>query len=578
MLCPQRRLPLVLACFILPMASFAANPGDRLDLRLRDGRTLENVEVLKDEGDSMWVMAGKTLTALKKRDIISENAVVTEMPPAPIADPEQLPPETAIQPSPIPAQTPNPVEESSTKEGRAVVPASANAPEAPIQKATMANPALLGGLLLALVAIAWLWQSSRTARKRLDELENRYKPVIDLDKAIRERQSFLDKAAISSSEKEKELLQLNADLVSMKKTLALFESEGDMVACGHYKPQFSFTVSEEYKAAITAIRERQRAMIKDETAATCPQDWTVNGSVAEGKKATKRTLRLLLRAFNGECDAIIAAVSWSNIDRMQDRMRSAFDGINKLGASYHCSLSYDYLTLKLKELGLTFEYEAKLQKEKEEQRALREQMRDEEKARREMEEMLKQATRDEEKAKEALAKAREEVAKTSGEKEAALNSKISLLEEKLREALANKERALSRAQLTRSGHVYIISNIGSFGETVFKIGMTRRLDPFERVYELGDASVPFEFDVHGMIYTEDAPALEARLHNYFDRKRVNLVNSRKEFFHTTIDEIQNAVHSQGAEVILTKLAEAREYRETLDRKRAEEDSAAVQAG
>ena len=578
MLCPLRVFLLLLACLSLPVFSCAANPGDKLDLMLRDGRTFENVEVLRDEGDSLWVMSGKTLIAVKKREIFSEKPASISKQPASPEKTDTAPAEAATKEVAPVTEVPTPEENTPAGVAQPVAPAAVVALEAQAPGSGMTVPALVGMLLVTLAAVVWLILFSRTARKRLGELETRFKPVIDIDEALQERRTELEKATRSAAEKNQEIQKLNMDLVSLKKTLALFESEGDMVACGHYKPQFPFTVSEEYKEAITAIRERQRAMIKEEKAAMCPEKWTINGSEAEGRKATKRTLRLLLRAFNGECDAIIAGVSWSNIDRMHDRMASAFEGINKLGESYKCYISRDYFTLKLKELGLTYEYEAKVQKEKEEQRALRERMRDEEKARREMEDALKQAARDEERAKEALEKARAEVARSSGDKEAALNSKISQLEEKLREALANKERALSRAQQTRSGHVYIISNIGSFGETVFKIGMTRRLDPFERVYELGDASVPFDFDVHGMIYTDDAPALEAKLHEHFDRKRVNLVNERKEFFHTTIDEIQSAVQAHGAEVILTKLAEAREYRETLDRKRAADEDSRALAG
>ena len=128
---------------------------------------------------------------------------------------------------------------------------------------------------------------------------------------------------------------------------------------------------------------------------------------------------------------------------------------------------------------------------------------------------------------------------------------------------ANKERALSRAQLTRSGHVYVISNVGSFGEGTLKIGMTRRLDPMDRVKELGDASVPFGFDVHAMIYSEDAPALESTLHKTFSDRRVNLVNMRKEFFLVDLDDVEAAVGESGAEIVFTKAAEAEQYRRTL---------------
>jgi hypothetical protein len=135
------------------------------------------------------------------------------------------------------------------------------------------------------------------------------------------------------------------------------------------------------------------------------------------------------------------------------------------------------------------------------------------------------------------------------------------------------------AQLTRSGNVYVISNVGSFGEEVFKIGMTRRLDPMARVHELGDASVPFAFDVHAMIYSEDAPGLENAFHRQFAEKRVNLVNMRKEYFRIGLEEIEAFASSQGVKVEFTKLAEAREYRETLAvREQKKNGAAAAVAG
>ncbi len=121
---------------------------------------------------------------------------------------------------------------------------------------------------------------------------------------------------------------------------------------------------------------------------------------------------------------------------------------------------------------------------------------------------------------------------------------------------------MSQAQLSKSGHVYIISNIGAFGENIFKIGMPRRFEPMDRVKELGDASVPFDFDVHAIIYSENAPELENILHKKFDEKRVNLINARREFFNVSIDEIEQIAKELKLDFHLTKLAEAKEYRET----------------
>ncbi|MDL2226989.1 GIY-YIG nuclease family protein, partial [Deltaproteobacteria bacterium OttesenSCG-928-M10] len=201
--------------------------------------------------------------------------------------------------------------------------------------------------------------------------------------------------------------------------------------------------------------------------------------------------------------------------------------------------------------------------EKEEQRRIREQMREEEKARREYEKALRDSQVEEARIQKALEKAREQVAKATEEQKEKYELQIQELMEKLQEAEAKEARAISMAQLTRAGHVYVISNCGSFGDEVLKIGMTRRLEPMDRVKELGDASVPFSFDIHAMIYCEDAPALEAKLHQKFNLARVNKVNFRKEFFRVAISDVRNMLEELGLEAKFTMTAEAREYRETL---------------
>jgi hypothetical protein len=189
-------------------------------------------------------------------------------------------------------------------------------------------------------------------------------------------------------------------------------------------------------------------------------------------------------------------------------------------------------------------------------------MREEEKARREYERAIEEAQKEERAIQKALARVQEEAQRASAEQRAALEGRIAELNEQLAAAEAKNQRALSMAQQTRKGTIYIISNIGSFGEEVFKIGMTRRLEPTERIKELGDASVPFEFDVHAMIPTDDAPALEARLHREFEESRINKVNYRKEFFRISPDRLRQVVAETGLEISFTLLAEAREYRET----------------
>ena len=206
----------------------------------------------------------------------------------------------------------------------------------------------------------------------------------------------------------------------------------------------------------------------------------------------------------------------------------------------------------------------KIQKEKEEQKILREQMREEEKARREIEKMQVDAEREEKRYADALDKAKKDLDKKTEADRELFMQKIVELEAKLKEAQVNKERAKSQAELTRRGHVYVISNLGSFGENVYKIGMTRRLDPIDRVDELSDASVPFDFDIHALIQSDDAPTLERILHEEFNNSRLNKVNERKEFFKVDLKEIEKAIknHHQ-SEFKLTLVAEAKEWRQTV---------------
>lgn len=234
-----------------------------------------------------------------------------------------------------------------------------------------------------------------------------------------------------------------------------------------------------------------------------------------------------------------------------------------MGSTVGCRVTKWYLNAKLKELYLINEYQVKKQEELEEQRAIREQMREEAKILKEMEKAQKEAEAEEKRQFKALEDAKKQLSNKHGEELSELEKQIALLEEQLKEAQENKERALSQAQLTRQGHVYIISNIGSFGEDVYKIGMTRRLEPMDRVKELGDASVPFSFDVHAMIHSADAPKLEKELHQIFEDNRVNKINNRKEFFKVSLNAIEKAVKNHHGEFKLTKLAEAREYRQSV---------------
>ena len=349
----------------------------------------------------------------------------------------------------------------------------------------------------------------------------------------------------------------------LRNEIASLEESIELESYGLYKPHYNFDTSEQYKEKLNETYERQKDLIKSKQAAVCDTEWSVSGSKAEGRRMTSRNIKLILRAFNNECDASILKVRWNNVTNMEERIKKAFVDLNKLGETNQICITNEYLQKKLDELHLVYEYQEKLHEEKEEQRRIRQEMIEEERVQREIENAQIEAEKEEKRYSKALEQARKDLEKAHGEKFTQLNEQINSLEIKLKEAQELKARAISMAQLTKSGRVYVISNIGSFGDRVYKIGMTRRLDPNDRIRELGDASVPFSFDIHAMIYSKDAPSLENNIQRELQSRKVNLVNDRKEFFYASLDEIEKIVKKYNSEIQFTRIAEAKEYRESL---------------
>lgn len=387
------------------------------------------------------------------------------------------------------------------------------------------------------------------------EIEARQRSLGPLDRAL-DLKSTADRLAATIAEYE-------AKVATAQKQLGEVEEAIEIQSFGFYRPRYALTSSVEYKAKLDEVRARQKELIRSDQAIHCPETWVVDGSTASGRRMVSEHSKLMLRAFNGECDASIAKVKYNNVVTLEKRLAKSFDDINKLGASKKISITEAYKEQKLEELRLVHELQEKLHLEREEQRALKEQMREEERARREIEEAQAEAEREEERREEALARARKELAESTGHQHEKLEQLVNKLEAELKDAIETKAKAIARAQLTRSGHVYVISNIGSFGEDLYKIGLTRRLDPTERVWELSSAAVPFDFDIHAMIYSEDAPALETALHRYFAHKAVNRVNPRKEFFRVSLEEIQEAVAQLHGVITFVTVPEAEDYRKTL---------------
>ncbi|OFX36002.1 MAG: hypothetical protein A2X08_08080 [Bacteroidetes bacterium GWA2_32_17] len=418
-------------------------------------------------------------------------------------------------------------------------------------------------------------------KKQLD----RYKPISDIENEIVNKNNQLQElistketelnSTINNKYSEIKIIEDNFNKIKtdyqnafetytkLRKEVGLFESKLDLIEYGIYEPVYDFERSDQYRYEQAHVIDLQKTMISSDQAAICDTNWTVGDSEAKGRAVVNRYKKLMLRAFNGECDVLIAKVKWNNINQMRERMQKLFISINKLGEGFNVYITRPYLDLKRNELILEYEYQSKRQQEKEVLRAAQEELREEEKARREFEQAQKEAEKEEATYQKALEKARKEIELTTGDKHEKLQAQIDKLEQELKEAQEKKERAISMAQQTKRGHVYVISNIGSFGENVFKIGMTRRLEPTERIKELGDASVPFQFDIHAMMFSEEAPTLENELHKAFAEKKVNMFNNRKEFFNVTIEEIEQRVKDIGFNTEFTKLPEAMEYRETM---------------
>jgi hypothetical protein len=281
------------------------------------------------------------------------------------------------------------------------------------------------------------------------------------------------------------------------------------------------------------------------------------------KNRRETAIRFVVDAFNGKADSILSRAKVDNYGSLEQEIKDAAALVGFNGAAFrNAQIRPEYVEARIQELKWAVRTYELREREKEEQRNIREQMREEERARREYERAMKDAAREEDLVHKALEKAQAQLAKASQEQRQKYEDQIKELNERLTQAEEKNQRALSMAQQTKAGHVYIISNIGSFGEHVYKIGMTRRLEPLDRVKELGDASVPFSFDVHAMIWSENAPALETSLHRQFVQSQVNKINPRKEFFRVGISELREAIEKVGLEAAWTMTAEAREYRES----------------
>ncbi len=362
-----------------------------------------------------------------------------------------------------------------------------------------------------------------------------------------------------------EIQQTELELVEKKKQLISVDEELMFESFALYTPHYSFQNSEEYKNKLEEIRKKQKELIKSKSAATGNMNWTVNGSKSQGTKMVNDMIKLVLRSFNNECDYSIDKVKFNNIDKAEKRIESSFDTLNKLGIVMDVAISPLYRDLKFEELHLAHEYQQKKEQEKEEQRQLKEEMREQMKLEQEIRAAREKIQKEKKHYLKAINDIKERINLAATEIEKSeLIKKLTELEEASGKLDEEEKMIDYREQNAKAGYVYVISNIGSFGEDVYKIGMTRRLEPLDRIHELGDASVPFPFDIHALIFSDNAPELERKIQSHFRKGQLNKINDRKEFFQADISEIEKIIQENYDNVVdVVKIAPAEQYREGL---------------
>ena len=354
------------------------------------------------------------------------------------------------------------------------------------------------------------------------------------------------------------ILRSKDELDTIKSELKILNSK--LIQKYYMFSNYDYITSQDCKNELVLLKEKEKVLHQNE------EDVWVQTRENESYKLRERVVRQILRNFNSECDNIMSNITVKNIDKERNKIQKSFHTLNKLYSIDGVALSKELLELKLEQITLMYTYELKHEQELEIQKAIKEQMMEEAKAQRELEEQKKKIEKDLQQHIGEVNRMMKYLQKTEIDAEKQLYmDKIKELEDKIKVLESDKETVLERVENAKAGFVYIISNIGSFGEGIYKIGMTRRLEPMDRVKELSSASVPFEFDVHAMIFSSDAPELENILHKHFADRAVNKVNPRKEFFKVDIDEIEKIVKENYNDTVqFTKIPIATEYRQSIN--------------
>ncbi len=352
----------------------------------------------------------------------------------------------------------------------------------------------------------------------------------------------------------RERAEVEARVAELRTEVVVTEELALLQEAGLYEYHHPLDDSVAYKAELLRLKDQYKTMAKaDGGAVQATTDWTVNGSKPQGRKMVRDFSKLMLRAYNAEADTLVRGLKPYKVAASIERLSKVRETIAKLGATMSIRIADRYHELRVRELQLTADYLEKLAEEKEREREEKERLREERKAQLELEREKAKLDKERQHYENALAALR-----AKGDEDGAAR-----LEEQLADVQRRIEDVDYRAANIRAGYVYVISNLGSFGEQIIKVGMTRRLEPMDRVRELGDASVPFRFDVHALFFSDDAVGIEAKMHERLADRRVNRVNLRREFFYATPQEAKLLLAELTGELLqYSELPEALEFRQS----------------
>lgn len=416
-----------------------------------------------------------------------------------------------------------------------------------------------GVAVITIILVIYAMRETKTVKSEIlpDIIYyNQIKP--ETDKLKSQSQALESKINDANEELDKLSRRYNDKVISIEEINKSLNSKYDELDIHDLEiTNFEEISSSEIKNKLSLITLKEKDLVKENGVKVYSNSFT--------KSELNNKVKQIVRSFNAECDFYLSNVSASNIDTYRDKIVRAFETVNRLYKKDNVELSKELLQLKLQRLNHVYDFELKREQEKELQKAAREQMLEEQRVQQEIERQRKEIAKEEKHFNTEINKLMKFLQKTTSEVEKELYlSKIQELEGKLKDLEKDKTDIENRAANTRAGYVYIISNIGSFGENVYKIGVTRRLEPMDRIQELSSASVPFPFDVHAMIFSDDAPKLETTLHQHFRDREINKVNARKEFFNVGLDEIEKVVKNKHNDTVeFTLVPVATEYRETV---------------